>query len=309
MRFDIEFPVRKPPTMPDQATILRGLMERHAQPQAGPEIAAARTGTRCLVIASGKGGVGNSHIALNLAVQLSKAGRSICLLDANPGPGNLELMCGLNGYWNLKHVATGARRVADVALEGPYGIRLLSGAAELLDSPFRSPTASQLHVWQQVSEFLNQHKYVIIDTASGDQPLTRRLMQAADCTWLITTPELTAIADAYSLVKSCAAQAPLPQIEVLVNRSESAIQAREIIERMQQTTRNFLQQEIHSAGYVPQDACVGAALAQRQPFVIAHPKSAATQAISQLTTQWTHRTGEIHSTFTNRIVGQSRRAA
>ncbi len=295
--------------MPDQATILRGLMERHAQPQARPESAASKTGTRCLTIASGKGGVGKSHIALNLAVQLSKAGRSVCLLDANPGPGNLELMCGLNGYWNLKHVATGARRVADVALEGPQGIHILSGAAELLDSPFRSPTASQLHIWHEVSEFLNHYKYVIIDTASGDQPVTRRLMQAADCTWLVTTPELTAIADAYSLVKSCAAQGPLPQIEVLVNRSESAVQAREIIERMQQTARNFLQQEIYSAGYLPQDASVAAAVTQRQPFVLANPKSAAAQAISQLATQWTKRTVESHSTFTHRMTGQSRRAA
>ena len=295
--------------MPDQATILRGLMERHVQPLAGPELAAPRSGTRCLVIASGKGGVGKSHIALNLAVQLSKTGRSVCLLDANPGPGNLELMCGLNGYWNLKHVATGARRVADVALDGPQGIRLLSGAAELLEFPFRTPTASQRQVWQEVSEFLNQHQYVIVDTASGDQPLTRRLMHAADSTWLITTPELTAIADAYSLVKSCAAQGPLPQIEVLVNRSESAVQAREIIERMQQTTRNFLQQEIYNAGYLPQDASVGAALAQRQPFVIANPRSAATQVICQLATQWTQRTAEFPSTFTHRIAGQSRRAA
>ena len=295
--------------MPDQATILRGLMERHAQPPVPQDSTVSRSGARCLTIASGKGGVGKSHIALNLAVQLSKAGRSVCLLDANPGPGNLELMCGLNGYWNLKHVASGARRVADVALEGPQGIRLLSGAAELLDSPFRSPTAAQLQVWQEVSEFLNQHKYVIIDTASGDQPLTRRLMQSADCTWLVTTPELTAIADAYSLVKSCAAQGPLPQIEVLVNRSESAVQARDIIERMQQTARHFLQQEIYSAGYLPQDASVGAAVSKRQPFVVASPRSAAAQAITQLATQWTRNTTENLSPFTHRISSQSRRAA
>lgn len=295
--------------MPDQATILRGLMERHAQPAVHRDNTTPKAGARCLTIASGKGGVGKSHIALNLAVQLSKGGRSVCVLDANPGPGNLELMCGLNGYWNLKHVATGARRVADVALDGPQGIRLLSGAAELLEFPFRTPTNSQLQIWQEVAEFLNQHKYVIIDTASGDLSLTRRLMQAADCTWLVTTPELTAIADAYSLVKSCAAQGPLPQIEVLVNRSESAVQARDIIERMQQTTRNFLQQEIYSAGYLPQDASVGAAVAKRQPFVIASPKSAVTEAISQLATQWTRSTIEHHSPFTHRITGQTRRAA
>ncbi len=294
--------------MPDQATVLRGLMERHALPSSPPEVA-PRTGTRCLAITSGKGGVGKSHIALNLAVQLGRTGRSVCLLDANPGPGNLELLCGLNGYWNLKHVAAGSRRVADVVLEGPEGIHLLSGAAELLDSPFRSPTSSQVHAWQEVTEYLNQHKYVIIDTAGGDHPLTRRVMRTADCTWLVTTPELTAIADAYSLVKSCAAQGPLPQIEVLVNRAGSAGQARDIIERMQQTTRTFLHQEISSAGYLPQDSSVAAAVGQRQPFVLATPKSAASLAIVQLAKHWTQHTGEGESTFAHRITHHPRRAA
>ena len=284
-------------------------MERHTLPFDRAETPASRTGTRCLVIASGKGGVGKSHIALNLGVHLARTGRSVCVLDANPGPGNLELLCGLNGYWNLKHVSNGARRVTDVALEGPQGMHLLSGAAELINSPFRNPTASQLHVWQQVAEYLNQHQYVIIDTASGDQPLTRRLMQAADCTWLVATPELTAIADAYSLVKSCAAEGPLPQIEVLVNRSASAGQARDISERMQQTARSFLQQEIYCAGYLPQDASVANAVSRREPFILANPKSPASQAIQQLAMHWTKRSINAHSTFTDRVTQQPRRAA
>lgn len=284
-------------------------MERHARAASRQAVSGLRSGPRSLVVASGKGGVGKSHIALNAAVQIAKTGRSVCVLDTNPGPGNLELLCGLNGYWNLKHVLTGSRSVADVALVGPQDLQILSGAAELLDSPFRSPTNAQCQAWTQVAAFLQQFQYVILDTSCGDQTLTRRLMQAADCTWLITTPELTAIADAYSLVKSCAAQGPLPQIEVLVNRAESPLQARDIIERMQQTARSFLQQELYQSGYIPHDLCVPQAVNQRQPFVLTTPKSAASLALAQLARQWMERNTETASTFTQRFTHHISRAA
>lgn len=284
-------------------------MERHAKAATRLSVSGLRSGPRSLVVASGKGGVGKTHMALNAAVQIAKSGYSVCLLDANPGPGNLELLCGLNGYWNLKHVLMGSRGVSDVALVGPHDVQILSGAAELLDSPFRSPTNAQCQAWTQVSEFLQHFQYVILDTSSGDQPLTCRLMQAADCTWLMTTPELTAIADAYSLVKSCAAQGPLPQIEVLVNRAESPVQARDIIERMQQTARSFLQQELYQAGYIPHDICVPQAVNQRQPFVLAAPKSTAALALTQLARQWIDRSSETDSSFTQRFTHQLRRAA
>lgn len=284
-------------------------MERHARAASRQAVSGLRSGPRSLVVASGKGGVGKTHIALNAAVHIARTGRSVCLLDANPGPGNLELLCGLNGYWNLKHVLNGSRRVADVALAGPQDLQILSGAAELLDSPFRSPTNAQCQAWTQVSEYLQQFQFVILDTSSGDPSLTRRLMQAADCTWLITTPELTAIADAYGLVKSYAAQGPLPQIEVLVNRAESPTQARDIIERMQQTTRSFLQQELYQSGYIPHDLCVPQAVNQRHPFIMTSPKSAASVALAQLARQWMERSAEANSTFTQRFTHHISKAA
>ncbi len=295
--------------MPDQASILRGLMERHAQAASRHVAPALRSGPRSLVVTSGKGGVGKSHIALNTAVHLAKSGRSVCLLDANPGPGNLELLCGLNGYWNLKHVLNGSRDVADVALVGPHELRILTAAAELLDSPIRTPTTAQCQAWSQVLEFLQPFQYVIIDTASGDQQLNRRLMSAADCTWLVTTPELTAIADAYCLVKTCAAAGELPQIEILVNRAASPVQARDIIERMQQTSRSFLQQELYQAGYVPHDICVPQAVSERQPFILTVPQSAASQAIAQLAKQWRERASASDLTFTQRFTHHIKRAA
>ena len=284
-------------------------MERHALAAGRGAPQAPHAGPRSLVITSGKGGVGKSHIALNVAVQLAKSGLSVCLLDANPGPGNLELLCGLNGYWNLKHVLAGSRSVADVAMAGPHDLTLLTGAAELLGSPIRTPTAAHCRAWSQVVEFLQPFQYVIIDTASSEQALNRRLMQAADCTWLVTTPELTAIADAYCVIKGCAAAGQLPLIEIIVNRAASGTQARDIVERLQHTTRSFLQQEVHQAGYIPHDLCVADAVQQRQPFVLHAPQSPAAQSIEQLARQWKQRRAVTSATFSDRFTEDIKRAA
>src|SRR5690606_28127181 len=109
------------PMTTDQAKALRGLMERRLVTDDAPALPPRTALT--VAVTSGKGGVGKSNIALNLAVALAKANHSVCLLDANLGLGNLDLLCGLNGYWNLSHVLSGARTLQEVVLQGPCGIQ------------------------------------------------------------------------------------------------------------------------------------------------------------------------------------------
>ncbi len=80
-------------------------------------------------VTSGKGGVGKTNIALNLAIALTRLEARTCLVDANLGLGNIDLLCGLNGYWNLSHVVSGARNVREIVLAGPEGVNLIPGAA------------------------------------------------------------------------------------------------------------------------------------------------------------------------------------
>src|SRR5262245_37802904 len=111
--------------MHDQAQILRGMMERRTE-LAAVEPHAPVPHARTIAVTSGKGGVGKSTVALNLAISLQKFGHSVCLLDANLGLGNIDLLCGLNGYWNLSHVVSGARTVSEIILDGPGGVHVRS---------------------------------------------------------------------------------------------------------------------------------------------------------------------------------------
>ncbi|MFN0050552.1 MAG: MinD/ParA family protein [Planctomycetales bacterium] len=267
--------------MSDQAQILRGMMERRCEAALADPPCDSASGARTVALTSGKGGVGKSNIALNLAIALQQAGQGVCLLDANLGLGNIDLLCGLNGYWNLGHVISGARTVADIVLDGPAGVHVVPGASGLLDLADSSP-AAQRDILTQLEELERQHDFLILDTGTGIHRTVRRFVAAAETVLVVTTPEPTAIADAYATLKALAAGRDLVQPQILVNLAESPEQAREIISRVQQTARAFLRLNVISAGFIPRDPAVPQAVWQREPFFASQPRCPAGRAIEQL---------------------------
>jgi flagellar biosynthesis protein FlhG len=266
--------------MYDQAQILRGMMERRTETALVAPAAMPRQ-ARTLAVTSGKGGVGKSNIALNLAIALQKMGHSACLLDANLGLGNIDLLCGLNGYWNLSHVVSGARTVVEIILEGPGGIHVVPGASGLFESADCSPLA-QREILSQLEALESHHEYLIVDTGTGIHRTVRQFVSAAEIVLIVTTPEPTAIADAYATLKALSSRTELFHPHILVNQAESPEQAREIIARVQQTARTFLHLTVSSAGHIPRDQAVPAAVARRRPFAVEGVRSAAGLAIEQL---------------------------
>lgn len=266
-------------TMPDQAQVLRGLMEQRIEPAvaAAPAPANART----IAVTSGKGGVGKSNIALNLAITLARFEHSVCLLDANLGLGNIDLLCGLNGYWNLSHVISGARTLRDITLEGPAGVHVIPGASGLHEVA-DCPSAAQRDILAQLEELEHNHDFLVIDTGTGIHRSVRQFVSAADTILVVTTPEPTSIADAYATIKALTAGPMKSEPQVLVNQADSLEQARDIIARLQQTARTFLHTTIGSSGSIPRDEAVAQAVIRRVPFVVEHPRSPAARAIDQL---------------------------
>jgi flagellar biosynthesis protein FlhG len=125
------------------------------------------------------------------------------------------------------------------------------------------------------------HRYLIIDTGTGIHRPIRQFAAASDVVLVLTTPELTSIADAYALVKALANH-NIPAMQILVNQSASPEQARRIIDRLQQTSRCFLRVDVGSAGHIPHDPGVARAVSRRRPFVLDAPHSPASRAMQQL---------------------------
>lgn len=269
--------------MYDQARILRGLMERRQEAaDDAPPRAAERA--RTVAVTSGKGGVGKSSVALNLAVALSQKGSRVCVLDANLGLGNIDLLCGLNGYWNLSHVISGARTISEIVLAGPAGIQLVPGASGLLDLADCS-AAARREILLQLDLLERQYDYLIVDTGAGIHSSVRQFVAAADLALIVATPEPTAIADAYATIKAFSAGRDFSGAHLLVNQADSAEQAREIIARVQQTAQTFLHVSVSSAGFVPRDPAVPESVARRQPLLSWQPRTPAGRAFEQLATR------------------------
>ena len=263
----------------DQARELRSLVAQRAARASGSSHA-VRT-CRVIAVASGKGGVGKSVIAINLAMALAQRGDSVCLLDASSGVGHLELLCGRNAYWNLSHVAAGSRCVTDITQEGPLGVHLVSGASCLLDA-----SDAPMNVLPQLAKLEHNHDWLIVDTSSGPSRVSSPFLCAADRVLIVTTPEPTSIAEAYSAVKSLPNTDGLV-VSALVNRADSAEQAAQILGRLRHSARSFLRADLDEAGVIPEDIAVPASVAARQPLAQFEPTCAAQHAIEQLAERMT----------------------
>lgn len=265
--------------MRDQASTLRNLIQRQAAHE--PTVVAERA--RCVAFTSGKGGVGKSSLVLNAGIAAARLGARVCVLDANAGLSHIDVLCGLNSYWNASHVLSGARTLGEVILKGPSGINIISGCSGLIEIA-SSPNRSDVALFEQLAALEAAYDLLIVDAGLGMTSSARRIAAVADLTFLVTTPEPTAIADAYSTLKSWQGTvASMP--DLLLNRAESAAQAQQIQERFAQTVMTFLKRESPKFGTVPDDPFVTRSVLMRQPFVVLNADAPAARSIQTLARQ------------------------
>ncbi len=290
----------------DQARSLRELIGRRTAEAAHER---GRSVCRSLAVVSGKGGVGKSALALNLAVALARRNKKVCLLDASLGLGSLELMCGLNGYWNLSHLMSGARQLEEITLSGPEGVHLLPGASSLSELS-EYPAAVQQVLIRQMQALDHRYDALIIDTGSGLHRLARQFALSADQMLVVTTPEPTAITDAYSTIKSlCGAQRP--PFSLIVNQADSPDLARRISDRLQHTTRTFLHADLDCWGGIPRDPAVSQSINARNPLITFSSACPAAQAIEHLTDRWLSNSasGRQYESYFSRLLAGFQRTA
>ncbi|MCH9654117.1 MAG: P-loop NTPase [Planctomycetes bacterium] len=270
------------PSRSDQAKVLRGMMEKRQPGIFDPEGSQKDKTTRCRTIAfcSGKGGVGKSVISLNLALALAQSGASVCLMDVNLALGNIDLLCRLNGYWNLSHVVSGARSLKEIQLQGPLGINVVTGASGLTDLADCSE-AVRKDVLGQMQELEATHDFLILDNGTGIHRSIRQFVTSADEVLIVTTPEPTAIADAYATIKSLSTIQSL-EIQTLVNQCTSTAQGENVFQQLKKTTELFLHTGLIQAGQIPHDINVVQSIYDRDPVILSHPGSPAAEAILEL---------------------------
>jgi flagellar biosynthesis protein FlhG len=283
----------------DQATHLRRLVGHANEPRRSAPWPARRTTVtpdssppvhesagpprlaQAIAVTSGKGGVGKTNIGVNLAVCLARLGRRTCLLDGDLGLANADILCNLSPRLTLEHVISGRCRLAEAMLLAPGGFRLIPGACGVakladLDRTDRTALIEQLAALDHVADDL------IIDTGAGLAANVLAFATAASRVLVVTTPEPTAMTDAYGMVKALTARAPDLGISLVVNMVGPEQEGEAVFDRIDRVSRTFLGRALDYGGAIPTDESVGAAIRHRVPFTLYAPDGPASAAVDAL---------------------------
>ncbi len=243
--------------------------------------ASPRRRASVIAVTSGKGGVGKSNVAVNLAIALASAGKEVVLLDADLGLANADVLCNVDLPSNLAHVIARKKELHEVLVKAPGGFGLIGGASGLarmadLSDYDRQRLVDALGLLEQ------QADVILIDTGAGISPNVLSFTRTADHVLVVTTPEPTAITDAYAVVKVLSKDGGDRRISLLVNQVRSLNEAKVVYGRIAQVAKQFLGVSVLDGGHVVADESVVQAVRRRTPFVIGNPSSPASKCVTQL---------------------------
>jgi flagellar biosynthesis protein FlhG len=271
--------------MIDQAEKLRqiiaNLKNRHAVSQESPEKQIVRRSSRVITVTSGKGGVGKTNIAVNLAISLSEYGFKVIILDADFGLANIDVIFGIVPQFTLVDVINNKKNIFDILTEGPKNIKFISGGSGV--EQLAKLDKVQLEKFVENISFLDKlADYIIIDTGAGVSESVLSFVMAADEVLLVTTPEPTSITDAYALIKMVANRDKTKPIKLIVNRAETQAEAENILKKLSLVAEKFLLVKLSPLGFLINDDLIPKSVRMQQPFTIAFPKSNAAKQIRDI---------------------------
>ncbi|MBN1500413.1 MAG: MinD/ParA family protein [Spirochaetes bacterium] len=234
--------------------------------------------TRSIAITSGKGGVGKTSLAVSLSIALAKGNASVTLLDADLGLANINVILGIIPKFNLYHVIKGKKKLKDIVIEVPEGIKIIAGAAGFhqlanLNEKQRADFISEL------SEIANDD-FLIVDTGAGVSQNVLSFLTSSDEIIVVTTPEPTAITDAYGIIKSIASQSTDKTIKLIVNRCQSVSEGKRVAQRIINIAGQFLNIKVENLGFVFDDISVPKSVRSQKPFIVSYPKCKASVCVN-----------------------------
>lgn len=252
----------------DQAESLRRLVSKNR-------------GLKILTVASGKGGVGKTNLSANLGLLLAKGGLRVCLFDADLGLPNLDLVLGLSPKRTVGEALSCRLPLAEVLLTGPYGLGILAGGRDVNLAQLSGAQVENLA--SQLVELAGGYDLLLVDCGAGLAPAVRTFAVAADWLLLVTTPDPSAVTDAYGLLKYLCQRQFAAAVGVVVNQTRSFQEGREVAQRLQLAASRFLGlEEVSGWGQVPFDEELVRLGRQGKPVVEGAPHSLSAQSIKKL---------------------------
>ncbi len=259
----------------DQAYKLRELINEHSKDESKD----TKKDARIIAISSGKGGVGKTNLTVNLGIAISKLGKKVAVIDADLGMANVDVLLGIVPKYTLAHVIRNEKSMADVMIEGPSGIRILSGGSGAMDL-INLDEESVTHLIEGLMFLNKQVDYILIDTGAGIGKSVLSFIEAAKDVIMVITPDPTSITDAYAVIKNI--NSTDKNIKVIVNRVESNKDGQNVFSKISSAAKRFLDVDLENLGYIYEDKNVKKAVRNQNAFMVSAPNCLASHAVEMI---------------------------
>ncbi|MGE5559989.1 MAG: MinD/ParA family protein [Chloroflexota bacterium] len=269
--------------MKDQAERLRMLadsLKQEIRQRAQIPPRGKRT-TRVIAVTSGKGGVGKTNFTVNLGIAFAKRGKQVLVLDTDIGLANVDVILGLSPEFDLSHVIAGQRDVSEIIYEGPAGLKLIAGGSGFQDIVGLNEL--------QLARFLNALEsldgtvdIILLDTGAGISKNVLNFVLAADEIIVVTTPEPTALTDAYAIIKVIVCKRPGARLKLIANRALTQKDGQAAADRLASASERFLGANLEFLGPIMDDEAVARSVRSQSPFLIDAPNSPASVCINRV---------------------------
>ena len=266
--------------MRDQADKLRQIaQDANAR---GPIIKQHRdVKARVITVTSGKGGVGKTNFTVNLALALANYGQKVLIIDADLGLSNVDVVLGCSAPYNISNLFEGSMRLADIVVEGPRGIRFVSGGSGIYQLANLSDVKLQKFS-TQITSLDNWANVILIDTGAGLSKTVLNFVVAADEVIIITTPEPTSITDAYAMMKVYANQHGRAPLRLVVNKVVKIDEGQLVVDKLSKVAFQFLGLPISSLGFVYEDPNMLKAVKNQKPLLLSFPDTVSARCIEHI---------------------------
>jgi flagellar biosynthesis protein FlhG len=268
--------------MEDQAERLREIMKRKKEKSKTAPSAKPVDKARIITVTSGKGGVGKTNLSVNMALAFARLGKKVVVMDADLGLANVNVMLNMIPKYNLYHVIKKQKTIREILVETEYGISIVAGASGF--SQIANMGEGDRRDFIAELDTLSNADIIIIDTSAGVSSNVLDFIAAADDAVIITTPEPTAITDAYGIIKIIATEYDYVNmgLKLLVNRAISAAQAKSVADRMINIAGQFLNLKLDYLGFIYDDVSVSHAVLRQKPFLVVDPKCKASICVQHI---------------------------
>lgn len=222
---------------------------------------------RTIAITGGKGGVGKTSVALNLALTLARQDHRVLLLDGDTDLANVSIMVGLYPRKTLANVMAGECRLEEVILKTDYGLHIVPGASGVQECMDMGPTES-LGILRALYNLENRYDYVITDTAAGLQAAGLHMIAATELACMVVTPDPASLTDAFSLIKVLRRRGYNRIPSILVNMAQGASQARSVFQRLDAAAQRHLGISLHYMGGIWRDETLRQSVLNQRPVAL-----------------------------------------